>query len=105
MPPAPMPTLTCWPAVPSKTINAILPAVLMVALTVSPPITARPVNATLAAVFGAGGMKKASVLLVTSHGVQTDSRPDVAPPGTCTAMFVAVDDVIGAGTMLNRRRF
>jgi hypothetical protein len=82
MPPAPMPTLTCWPAVPSKTIKAVFPIVLMVALTVVPPITARPVNATLAAVFGEGGTKKSSALCVAPPGVARDSRPDVAPPGT-----------------------
>ena len=104
MPPAPMPTLTCWPAAPSKTISAILPTALIVALTVAPPIEARPVNATLAAVFGAGGTKKSSALCVAPPGVESDSRPEVAPPGTGTEMFVAVADVIGAGTMLNRRR-
>ena len=37
-------------------------------------------------------------------GVDRDNRPDVAPPGTATEIFVPVDEVIGAGTMLNRRR-
>src|SRR6266850_4516119 len=99
-----MPTLTCWPAVPSKTIRAILPTAVMVALRVAPPITARPVKDTLAAVLGGGGTKKSSVLWVAPPGVARDSRPEVAPPGTETSMLVAVDDVIGAGTMLNRRR-
>src|SRR5262245_25263810 len=89
MPPAPMPTLTCWPAVPSKTINAILPAVLIVALTVAPPITARPVNATLAAVFGAGGTKKSSALCVAPPDPRSGEQ-------YCSATLDPGDDPAGA---------
>src|SRR5512145_37951 len=99
-----MPALSCWPAVASKTMRAILPTLVMVALTVAPPMEARPVKDTLAAVLGGGGTKKSSVLWVVPPGVARESRPDVAPPGTETEMFVPVDEVIGAGTILNRRR-
>src|SRR5258705_4643496 len=104
MPPTLMPTLTCWPAVPSKTIRAILPTLGMAALIVAPPMEARPVKITSAAVLGDGGTKKSSVLCVDPPGVARDRRPEVAPPGTATEMFVGVDEVIGAGTMLKRRR-
>src|SRR5262249_49674873 len=99
-----MPILTCWPAEPSKTIRAILPTLVIAAFTVAPPVDARPVKDTSAAVLGGGGTKKSSVLCVDPPGVARDSRPEVAPPGTGTEMFVAVDDAIGAGTMLNFRR-
>ena len=59
---------------------------------------------TLDTVLGAGGTKKSSTLWAAPPGVARESRPDVAPPGTGTERFVVVDDVIGAGTMLNRRR-
>src|SRR2546428_2077858 len=64
----------------------------------------RPVKDTLDTVLGAGGTKKSSTLWAAPPGVARESRPDVAPPGTGTERFVVVDDVIGAGTMLNRRR-
>src|SRR3989442_6901284 len=65
---------------------------------------ARPVKDTLDTVLGAGGTKKSSTLWAAPPGVARESRPDVAPPGTGTERFVVVDDVIGPGTMLNRRR-
>src|SRR4030095_814345 len=99
-----MPTLTCWPAVPSKTIRAILPMLAIDALMVGPPMAARAVKDTSATVVGGGGTKKSSVLWIVPPGVARDSRPDVPQPGTGAEMFVVVDDVIGAGTMLNRRR-
>src|SRR5439155_14827149 len=55
-------------------------------------------------VLGAGGTKKSSTLWAAPPGVARESRPDVAPPGTGTNRFVVVDDVIGAGPVLNRRR-
>src|SRR5262245_17841306 len=99
-----MPILTCWPAVPSKTIRAILPTLVMVALTLAPPVDARPVKDTSAVVLGGGGTKKSSLVCVDPPGVARDTRPEVAPTGTGTEVFVALDDAIGAGMMLNFRR-
>src|SRR5262245_4236444 len=99
-----MPTLICWPATPSNTISAILPAPVSDALRVAPPMVARPVKDTLATVLGGGGTKKSSVLCVAPPGVASESRPDVATAGTGTEMFVAVEDVIAPGMMLNRKR-
>src|SRR5262245_12834624 len=99
-----MPILTCWPTVPSKTIRAILPTLVIVAFTVAPPVDARPVKETSATVLGGGGTKKSSLLCVDPPGVARDRRPEVAPPATGTEMLVAVDDAIGADTMLNFRR-
>src|SRR4029453_13315460 len=65
---------------------------------------ARPVKITSAAVLGGGGTKKSSVLCVDPPGVARGSRPEVAPLGTGTEMLVSVDDVIGAGMMLNFNR-
>lgn len=84
------PTLTRWPAVPSKTIKPVLFAVVMEAATVGPSTVTRPVYWTSAATTPGGATKNSCALMTLPWIVETEIGPVCAVLGTGTVMLVLV---------------